>query len=311
MVDLLAKSLCPVFFVLALGYYAGKRKIIDNHNPQPLIAILMSFALPCSLFATMANSTHEILRAQLPVALAMIVVMLAIFAATWAVEVRIYRQPNDGAAIQALTVAFPNCVAVGIPLLSGLYGPTGLVPVDIAITVGALTVSPLTLSVLERVYITHKSRSATSAFGYAVLGAFKKPVVLAPLFGFLVALSGVHLPGFTTRMLMLIGAVTGGLALFLTGLIISAYKLRMSTDVIVGTALKNLGQVCVMIAIAHFLPLSPREAREALLISALPAGFFGSVFGPWYGASAERAASTLAASTILSIITLAIVLRVS
>jgi malonate transporter len=30
-----ATALVPVFFVMALGYFAGRRRIVDNHNLPP------------------------------------------------------------------------------------------------------------------------------------------------------------------------------------------------------------------------------------------------------------------------------------
>ena len=48
----------------------------------------------------------------------------------------------------ALTL-FPNCAAIGFPLLPSIFGPQASVTVVVAIAIGAITITPVTLAVLE------------------------------------------------------------------------------------------------------------------------------------------------------------------
>ncbi len=43
----------PLFFVMALGYFAGWLRDIDNQHVAELNALVMDFALPASLFVAM------------------------------------------------------------------------------------------------------------------------------------------------------------------------------------------------------------------------------------------------------------------
>lgn len=304
---LIANALGPVFFVLALGYFAGYRKIVDNRSLAPLTFTLMNFALPAALFISIAETSRKILLAQTPLIFTLGASMLVIYASTWLIQRKLRTGPSQS-AVQALTVAFPNCVAVGIPLLGSLFGPEGLVPVAVAIAVGAIVVSPLTLSILEATPQQAQKQAAGVRFVQAVFGAFRKPVVLAPLFGLVMSASGFRLPDLATRMLMLIGQTTGGLALFLTGLIISAHPFKLDKSVVTGTLLKNVLQVGVMLLLVHSTRIPQPFAREALMIAALPAGFFGTVFSVAYDEPPVIASSTLAASTVFSIVTLPLVI---
>jgi len=51
-------ALLPVFFVLALGYTAGKLRLIDNRNVSSLDTLVMEIALPVSLFTSLASSSR-------------------------------------------------------------------------------------------------------------------------------------------------------------------------------------------------------------------------------------------------------------
>ena len=48
-------ALVPVFFVLALGYFAGKRNAFDADQSAGLSKLVLSFALPASLIVSMTD----------------------------------------------------------------------------------------------------------------------------------------------------------------------------------------------------------------------------------------------------------------
>jgi predicted permease len=48
-------ALTPVFFVLALGYLAGKRNAFDADQSAGLSKLALTFALPASLFVSMTD----------------------------------------------------------------------------------------------------------------------------------------------------------------------------------------------------------------------------------------------------------------
>jgi malonate transporter len=59
-------ALAPIFFVMALGYGAGRLRIVDNHHVDGFNALVMDFALPASLFAATASAPRSEMFAQAP-----------------------------------------------------------------------------------------------------------------------------------------------------------------------------------------------------------------------------------------------------
>jgi predicted permease len=232
--------------------------------------------------------------------------MVITYALTWAVERKLFHVDRGDAAVQSLTVSFANNVAVGLPLLASVIGPEGTVAVAAAIASGAILISPVTLVILETGTAKANAMPASRRLAYAMMRSFKRPVVLAPLAGLAFSLAGLHLPGLAVRMLMLLGQSTAGLALFLTGLILSAQPFRLGGRAATGVLLKNVGQVAIMFALVRMMHLPASSARQAILLAALPAGFFGTVFGATYGVASVEASSTLIASTAFSAVTLSI-----
>jgi malonate transporter and related proteins len=304
----IADALCPVFFVLFLGFFAGYRKLVDNKNVAQLNHTLMNFALPCSLFVAIARTSSAILLKQDRLVLALALAMVLVYALTWVLERHLFHADRNNAAVQSLTVSFSNNVAVGLPLLASVFGPEGTVAVAAAIAVGAVVISPVTLVILEAETERAKTLPVSRRLAHAMIQSFKRPVVVAPLAGMAVSLVGVHLPDLAGRMLTLLGQSSAGLALFLTGLILSAQPFRLGASAATGVFLKNIGQVAIMFALVRMLHLPMPAARQAIVLAAVPAGFFGTVFGARYGVASIEASSTLIASTLFSVVTLSIVI---
>jgi malonate transporter and related proteins len=53
------------------------------------------------------------------------------------------------ASVLALTIGFPNAAAIALPLLRGAYGAEATVTAALSIAIGSITISPLTLALLE------------------------------------------------------------------------------------------------------------------------------------------------------------------
>jgi malonate transporter len=139
----------------------------------------------------------------------------------------------------------------------------------------------------------------------AVGRSLLNPVVLSPIVGIAVAFLRIPLADAIREAFTLIGQATGGVALFLTGLILSSQPLLLDRNVISGALLKNVAQPLFVAGLIMFLPMDKDTARAAILLTALPSGFFGVLFGLRYGVESR---STWIVSTILSALTLAVAL---
>jgi len=106
----------------------------------------------------------------------------------------------------------------------------------------------------------------------------------------------------------LIGQAAAGVALFLTGLILSAQRIELNPNVLSGALLKNVVHPLFVVGLILVLPMSRDTARAALLLCALPSGFFGVLFGLRYGLDSQVAGSTLIVSSLASVVTLPVAL---
>lgn len=304
-------ALAPVFFVLLLGYAAGKFRIVDNHHVDGFNALVMDFALPASLFAATASASRSQMVEQAPLFLLFGLTMLLLYVA-WYWAVRTFSDVSrSDASLQALTIGFPNLAGVGLPIVSSVLGPTGTVPVAVALAAGSILISPLTLIIVEMgVARSHGAGISAAQILTAIRRALTKPIVLAPALGILLSVTGLELDALAHACLSLIGSAAAGVALFLTGLILSAQSFRLDWKVVAATAASDVVRPLLAVAVVYCFPISPEAARTAILLAAVPSGFFGILFAVNYRLDSATAGSMVTASTVFSIVTMATAIAV-
>jgi malonate transporter and related proteins len=305
MIQVLANSLVPIFVGLLFGYAAGLRKVVDNKDVRSLISFLMTFALPCSLFVTIARTPRLLLWGQAKGAVVLAIVYAVVFVATYYASRNLGKNTAANSAVFALTLGFPNLAGVGFPLLLAVYGPQASVTVAVGLAVGAITITPITLAILESGTSAGRTLSPAARIGVSLWRALQKPVFWAPVLGVVAAVVELHRPIYFDKSLSILGDATEGTALFVTGLIASAQRFNLNWGVGWAVLGKNVIQPALCLAVALVLGLPLDHTRYAVLLSALPSGFFGILFGEGFDATPEVASASLIASTVFGIFTLA------
>jgi malonate transporter len=304
MAEMILGSIVPVFFVIALGYVAGWTRKIDNPAIAGLNSLVMDFALPAALFIMMAQTPIAALRQQGSLIAVLVVSMLGVYGLHYFLQTVLFKLDSRSAAIVSLTSGLPNFASAGLPLISSVFGAQNTTSVGISIAVGSIVMSPLTLVILEAGDDSAKDVSPLSKITHASRKSILKPIVISPIIGLGFALGSIEVPPLLKAALMLIGVGAGGTALFLTGLILSDQPFKINWNVTVGTILKNVVHPLMAAAIVTAIAGSPMIGRQAIILCAVPSGFFGILFGLRYGVTSEDAGSTLIASTLLSVLTL-------
>jgi malonate transporter and related proteins len=298
MLVIILDSLLPVFFGMALGYLGGWTRDVDNKHVAELNALVMDSAVPASMFVTVVQASRRTLLDELPLAANLSISMLILYLVTYVMARRAFGAGPGEASIQALTTSLPNYASAGLPLISALLGADHLVAAAVAIACGSIVVSPITLVILDRTSPDKKGITTS------LVSAVMKPIVLSPILAVAFVLTGIGLPDPLTKSFSLMGQVAGGAGLFLTGLILSAQKVDLGANTSIQTLLSNVAHPLLAAALAWLFALPPLTAREAIVLSALPVGFFGVLFGLRFNKSSEVAGTTLIASTLLSAATL-------
>ncbi|RIY00029.1 hypothetical protein D3218_12060 [Aureimonas flava] len=295
MFSILLFSLAPVFFVIGLGFAAGRRGWVDAGATGMLGAFVAQFALPIALFLAIVTAPRALLVAELRPTTAYAVTFLVLLGLTLAFARR-WRLPAVTTALYVQTVGMPNLGGIGLGLFQSLEGPGSEVTLAVANLVGTLTVTLYCFMRLEMQGGGHPAR----AFGAALV----KPMTILPTLGFLIAFAGLPFPEIGLAVLKPLAQATGGAGLFLTGVILSTQRLRLTRASLLAVFLSNILRPALALALCLLLALPPGVEARIVVAMAIPAGFVGTILSAIYREGTAESGGALVATTFASIVTL-------
>jgi predicted permease len=221
---------------------------------------------------------------------------------------------------------------MGIPVLSGLLGPTEAeLPIAIAgILVNVVVMVPLTIILLQHpssstspyrvaradgpgAALAAGSTTRGAGIALAIGSTFKQSIVWAPILAFILVLAAVPVPKVITDSLTLLGGASSGVALLFVGVAVALMKRVRVTLRGVGLALFSLlVQPLVVWAVGHAVGVGGSTASVAALTVAFPISPVPLLLASKYDAKeSDELSAALILSVVLSIVTLTLWLIVT
>lgn len=290
----------PVFFVLALGYIAGKRNDFDADQASGLSKLALTYALPASLFVGMTHIPKELMLQQGTLLLALVLVHSGLFLASWFALKFVKAFQGAPSVIYALTLSTSATPVFGLAILQPILGPSSAGAVGL-VAVAINLVVPLAVILLE-IYAAQGQQSVGGARPNPVLAGLssglKSPLLWGPILGVASVIAGTRLPTAVASSLELIGSATSGVAVFAVGLVLAAHAIRLSPTVLVGSLARVTVQSALLFVLVHLLSIHSPFARETLVCCSFPLATVVVLFAARYHAAESEAASMLLISTL-------------
>jgi malonate transporter and related proteins len=311
----LVEALLPVFFVLALGYFAGKRNAFDADQAAGLSKLALSFALPASLFVSMTDIPKGLLLQQGRLVLALILSHAGLFLAAWFALGFVKSLHGTPAIIYALMLSTSATPVFGLAVLGPILGSTSAGTVGLVALAINLTVPPAVILLEMDAAAKNQQGAPGSSKSSPVLtglnAGLKSPLLWAPILGIGVVLAGVHLPRVVASCFELIGSCTSGVAVFAVGLVLAAHPIRLSPGVLVGSLARITVQSAVLFVLLRLLHVVSPFARESLVCCSFPLATVVVLFAARYKAAQSETAAMLMISTLALAITVPAILWIS
>lgn len=300
-------ALLPVVITLLLGFLAAWHKDFSGKNAVILNRMVLLYALPLLLFAGTISLPRHVLLADIPLALSIAVTMVTTFFIVTLLAYFVFRRDLGTSTLQGLAIGGPAVPFVGVPVLGFLYGG---VDASIPVAAASLTMNliqvPACLVLLSMSSMRAGLRVAPTSFSSHLISAFKEPVVWAPISAVLLVIIGVHLPPAVIRSLKLLGAATGGVALFASGIVLFSQRVSLNWMVVLNVMARNLAIPALLWGAMLALGLPLNAIHVAVVTMAIPTAAITVIFAVEYGIAEKEMASTLLFSTLLSIFTMGI-----
>lgn len=294
--------LLPLFLIVLLGFAAARLGWFAASAVDGLSRFVFDFAIPCLLFRSMAGLE---LAERPPWAL-----LAAYYGGAWAVFAlgvglaRIAGVTRRGeAATVGFAAAFSNTVLLGIPLILGVYGQAGALPLFAILALHSLLL--LTTAIVTLELTRRRTDRLVSDLLRSLRGLAANPILLSLAAGLAFRATSWQLGGAVDATLRLLGTTASPCALFALGGALSRHHVRGHVrPAMVSTGLKNFVHPLLVWWLAtRVFSLDPTWMRVAVVVAAMPTGVNAYLFANRYEAGSAMASSAVLISTAVSLVT--------
>lgn len=277
----------PVFCIIGLGYLFARFKKISL---EPVIEILLYLTIPALVIASL--SKKPLVTADLAVvALAAFLVVAGTGLISFIYLSAIKRRELRGFYLPAM---FMNSGNMSFPLALLAFGPEGLAVAILYYIVISLLVYSL------GIYI------AKGKGGFAEM--FKLPLIYASALGIGLNLAGIQLPSPVFTTFEMLGAATIPIMQVSLGYRLHSAKLAYPGISAAGSLIRIVGGFSVALLVVCIFGIEGLNKKIILLSSAMPSAVINFVVSHKYKVDSDLVASTVAMSTLFSVISTPVLL---
>jgi malonate transporter len=308
-------ALAPIVITLVLGFLAAWRRDFGPKEASVLNRMVLLYAVPLALFVGTVGTPRAILVRDVALVVTIFTAIIGLYALVFVLFRFIFRVSLSESVLAALIASSPAVPFMGPAILGDLFGKASAVTIAIAALVINLIVVPITILGLALggtlIGTTAPPTTRPSAFAEKLLETVKEPIVWAPVLGFVLVLCNVRIPSIFDHGFSLLGQASGGVALFASGIMLAAYKIKIDWSVLLLVLLKNVAQPSLVLGALLWLGYRAPVVPEAVLTTAIPVMPIAITLAVQYRVSEARASSALFLSVIGSIFTLGFFIAVT
>jgi len=287
MINLL--NLQAQLFLLLMAGFLFQKYILSESFEKGLTDVLIDLILPCNIVASFQMKLDaELLHSSLSVLAAAFVTQLLCIGLGM---VLFRRSREDYLPVLKYGTLCSNAGFLGMPVAEGIWGAEGILLASIFL-------------IPQRVFMWsvgvgyfHKEKQNL------FLTVIKNPTIDAVLVGLILMVTQAPLPAFLDNTLHAFSNCNTGMSMFLIGMITSRLKLRdfLDKNILYLSFIRLVFVPLIVLIGCRLFGVEELATGVAVLLTAMPVAGTTAVLASKYGRNAEFAASSVAASTALSL----------
>ncbi|MGW1075628.1 AEC family transporter [Streptomyces sp. NPDC002537] len=293
----------PVWTVTALGWAAGRFRVLGPHAQPVLGRFAFTFAMPALLFLTL--SAAPVGKIADPGVAVFAIGLLAVFGVGLLLSRAVFRMRPADRAVNAMTASYVNSANLGIPVAVGVLGDTTFIAA--AAVFQMLFVTPLIMVLID----LDVHRGVRGQWRRFVQLPFRNPVIAASAAGVVVSALGWRLPAEVVQAIRTVGGAGVPAALFALGMSLNT---RVALDAkgigerLTLVALKVAAQPLLAYALGRWVfGLDGHALFAVVLCSGLPSAQNAFIYASEYRLRTDVPRDVVIWSTLLSLVTLSLI----
>ena len=297
-------AIVPIIVVMLAGYISGKKGIFSGDDAKKFNKVVLDYALPAALFVSIAQASREMLAHDIKLSLVSLIGIMACFMLVYFVFLMFKKNTGADAAVSALISGSPTIGFLGFAVLEPIFGTNpsvALVVAIVGIVVNAVGI-PVGLSLMNASLEKQQPGSAQKQSAWKpVIHALEQPVAWAPILAVVWVLVGIPWPDWASPSFNLIKGANASMAVFSAGITLSAIKIQINWQAVLGSILKMVVMPLVVLILGLLWHMDPLNLKMLVVAAALPPAFSGIIIADEYDTYVATGTSSLTLSVILFI----------
>ena len=294
----LVNQVMVLFIIMMVGFYAKKKKFLNNTVDKGLSELLINITLPFMIVtsfnikyeAAMVNNAQKILLYSFLIHISLIFISKILF----------FKFPSNKQQVFRFITIFCNVGFMGYPVLESIYGGIGVfyaaifnIPFNLLVwTVGVM------------LYTGEKDFKSMRK-------AMANPALIAVFIGLILFVFSIRLPVPIETSLKLVGSTTTPISMIIIGSMLAEMQFKnifSDASIYYATFVRLLIVPMIIYVVLKFLKVDEFLLNICVILQAMPAAVTTAIIAEKYGGDSLLASQCVFITTIISVITIPIVI---
>lgn len=293
-------KIIALFLIILIGVYGTKKHIINDDVNKGLRRILLEITLPLLVINSFSFSFDEGMGRNIITAF----IYSILFMILGGIISYILLKPLKGEKKKILHFAnfFSNCGFIGFPIINSIFGAEGVVYTSIFNMV--FTIFLWTYGVM--IFSDKLSKEN-------IKNVLLNPSIIAVYIGIPIMIFNIKLPASILDTTKIVGDMTAPISMIIVGSILSKVKIKSifkEASVYYGALIKLIVIPLAIYMIKLIIKDNSSVIDTIIVIQAMPAAAMTSIFAADFDKEKEYGAIVVFVTTLLSIITIPVIVKV-
>ena len=291
---LVLKQSVIMFLIACIGIICYKTKIITKDAQKFFSTFVLKVVIPCFAFISFqVELSSELVSGMLSALLLSVVSHILLILLSMIV---IRKKEGTEYAIERFSLIYTNCGFMGIPLISGVFGPEGALYATIYLTVFNILVWTHGVMIMKNQFSLKE-----------LLVVLRSPTMIAIFLGILCLVFGIKLPEVARKPLDYIASMNTPLPMTIAGVMIAQNSLLATLKdfrAMVISVLRLLILPIIVFLVLRLIPCDNIVLMSIMLSISCPTATIGTLFAIEHNKNAAYASRIFAITTVLSSVTM-------
>lgn len=303
-VYIIFESVLSLFFMILVGVYGNKRKIITAAINKGLTDILIQITLPCMILSSFIYTYDDTIKTNV---LKTFYYSIVVYLITIVIS-RLILLPikNNKKIILHFSNVFVNTGYIGFPVLYSIYSAEGVI-------YGSIFNMYFVIFLWTYGLLLFKGHLGKKSLIEELRKIILNPSIIAVCAGILIMIFNLEIPVPLLSSIKSIGSISGPLSMIIIGVILSNTNLKRyihDWTLYYGLATKLIIIPVIIYVFSLFLGETSKAINTVIIMSSMPASAMTAIFAESFDKEKEYAAVVVSLSTLVSLITITIFIKI-